>query len=80
MRPQIIKLTNRIYLDHKMDTTQKPPRIVLVDSLRGFALAGVALVHLTQRYITFNAPEGFMKGVDSLPDYIANGIVNLFFV
>lgn len=63
-----------------MYTTQKPPRIVLVDSLRGFALAGVALVHLTQRYITFNAPEGFMKGVDSLPDYIANGFVNLFFV
>jgi len=63
-----------------MNETQKPPRIVLVDSLRGFALAGVAVVHLTQRYITFRYPEGYLEGLDSLPDYIVTGLINLFFV
>jgi uncharacterized protein len=63
-----------------MIQTQKTPRIVLVDSLRGFALAGVAIVHFTQRYITFRYPEGSLEGIDSIPDHIINGLVNLFFV
>jgi uncharacterized protein len=63
-----------------MVTSPKLSRIVLIDSLRGFALAGVALVHFTQRYITYATPEGFLDGLDSLPDYIINGIVQLFFV
>lgn len=58
----------------------KLSRIVLVDSLRGFALAGVALVHFTQRYITFATPKGYLAGLDSWPDYIVNGIVELGFV
>jgi uncharacterized protein len=63
-----------------MTTSPKLSRIVLVDSLRGFALAGVALVHFTQRYITYAAPRDYLAGIDSLPDYIVNGIVQLFFV
>lgn len=63
-----------------MVTNPKLSRIVLIDSLRGFALAGVALVHLTQRYITYATPEGYLAGLDSLPDYIVNGIIQLFFV
>lgn len=63
-----------------MPTTPKLPRIALIDSLRGFALAGVALVHFTQRYITYATPEGFLDGVNSWPDYVVNGIVQLFFV
>lgn len=63
-----------------MGASPKLSRIVLVDSLRGFALAGVALVHFTQRYITFATPKGYLAGVDSLPDNIINGIVELLFV
>ncbi len=63
-----------------MVSSPKLSRIVLVDSLRGFALAGVALVHFTQRYITYATPQGFLDGLDSLPDYIVNGFVQFFFV
>ncbi len=63
-----------------MQTTPKLSRIVLIDSLRGFALAGVALVHFTQRYITYGTPEGFLEGLNSVPDHIVNGLVQLFFV
>ncbi|HEX2935904.1 MAG TPA: DUF418 domain-containing protein [Bacteroidales bacterium] len=63
-----------------MPTPPKLSRIVLIDSLRGFALAGVALVHFTQRYITYATPESFLNGVNSIPDYIVNGLVQLFFV
>lgn len=63
-----------------MQTTPKLSRIVLIDSLRGFALAGVALVHFTQRYITYATPDDFLRSVNSVPDYIVNGLVQLFFV
>lgn len=63
-----------------MNTTIKPPRIQLIDSLRGFALAGVGIVHLTQQFMNVSPPEGFMEGVDSLPDYIISGLVNIFMV
>lgn len=63
-----------------MVSSPKLSRIVLIDSLRGFALAGVALVHFTQRYITYATPEGFLDGVNSLPDYIVNGLVQFLFV
>lgn len=63
-----------------MLSSPKLSRIVLIDSLRGFALAGVALVHFTQRYITYATPKDYLIGLDSLPDNIVNGIVQLFFV
>ena len=63
-----------------MGASPKLSRIILIDSLRGFALAGVALVHLTQRYITYPTPKGYLAGLDSWPDYIVNGIVELCFV
>lgn len=63
-----------------MPTSPKLSRIVLIDSLRGFALAGVALVHFTQRYLTYATPKDYLAGLDSLPDYIVNGIIQLFFV
>ena len=45
-------------------------RIYSVDALRGFALAGVALVHMVEQYIAGPSPEGFMEGVNGLPDQI----------
>ena len=48
----------------------KKNRIVSIDALRGFALAGVALVHMTEQYIAGPHPEGFMEGVNGIPDQI----------
>ncbi len=54
-------------------------RITEIDALRGFALAGVALVHMTEQYIAGPQPDGFMEGVNGLPDQILQGIIGIFF-
>ena len=62
-----------------MSLTIQSKRIHSVDALRGFALAGVALVHMLEQYIAGAAPEGFMEGVNSLPDQIVQGLMPIFF-
>lgn len=57
----------------------KTKRIHSIDALRGFALAGVALVHMVEQYIAGPSPEGFMEGVNGLPDQIIQGLLQLFF-
>lgn len=62
--------------------TLSPPvkdRIVSIDALRGFALAGVALVHMVEQYIAGPHPDGFMEGVNGIPDQIIQGIIGIFF-
>ncbi len=54
-------------------------RIVSIDALRGFALAGVALVHMVEQYIAGPHPEGFMEGVNGIPDQIVQAIIGIFF-
>lgn len=54
-------------------------RIISIDALRGFALAGVALVHMVEQYIAGPHPEGFMEGVNGIPDQIIQGILGIFF-
>lgn len=54
-------------------------RIISIDALRGFALAGVALVHMVEQYIAGPHPEGFMEGVNGIPDQIIQGIIGIFF-
>lgn len=54
------------------------PRIVLIDALRGFALAGVALVHVTEQYLAGPQPPGFMEGLNGLPDQILMGFISIF--
>lgn len=54
-------------------------RIYSVDALRGFALAGVALVHMVEQYIAGPTPEGFMEDINGLPDQIIQGIIFIFF-
>lgn len=56
------------------------PRIQLIDALRGFALAGVALVHVTEQYLAGPAPEGFMQGVNGGLDNVLQGLIQFFFV
>ena len=62
--------------------TLSPPvknRIISIDALRGFALAGVALVHMVEQYIAGPHPDGFMEGVNGIPDQIIQGIIGIFF-
>ena len=61
-----------------MKNLPKPARIVQIDALRGFALAGVALVHVTEQYIAGPVPEGFMEGINGTPDGIVQGLIAFF--
>ncbi len=62
-----------------MNTFLKTQRINSIDALRGFALAGVVLVHMVEQYIAGPAPEGFMEGVNGIPDQIVQGLLQIFF-
>ena len=62
-----------------MNPLLKSQRIISIDALRGFALAGVVLVHMVEQYIAGPAPEGFMEGVNGLPDQIVQGLLQFFF-
>lgn len=54
-------------------------RITIIDALRGFALAGIVLVHMTENYLGAAAPETFTEGThDGVLDYIVDGLVILF--
>jgi len=54
---------------------KKAPRIIIVDALRGFALAGVALVHMGERYLAGPMPQELLKNVDTSVDTVVSGIV-----
>ena len=60
-------------------TSSSKNRILSIDALRGFALAGVALVHMTEQYIAGPHPEGFMEGVNGIPDQVIQVILGIFF-
>jgi uncharacterized protein len=62
-----------------MTTLLKPKRINSIDALRGFALAGVAIVHMLEQYMAGPAPEGFMEGINGIPDQIVQGFITIFF-
>lgn len=62
-----------------MTNLPKSDRINSIDALRGFALAGVALVHMVEQYIAGPSPEGFMEGLSGIPDQIVQGIIGVFF-
>jgi uncharacterized protein len=61
-----------------METITPSSRILLIDALRGFALAGVALAHITEQYLAGPPPPGFMEGLDGLPDQILMGFISFF--
>lgn len=62
-----------------MSVTASIPRIESIDALRGFALAGVVIVHMIEQYIAGPPPPGFMEGINGLPDQILRVLIQIFF-
>jgi len=57
----------------------KPPRIEIIDALRGFALAGICICHMVEQYIGAGAPSIHADVVVSgLPDQIIEGFIGIF--
>lgn len=54
-------------------------RIEIIDAFRGFALAGIVLVHFTEQFLAAPAPEGTMDAVVQGPfDQVVDFFINLF--
>ncbi len=54
-------------------------RILIIDALRGFSLAGIVIVHMVENYVGAPVPEGAMDAARAgIPDYIVDGFVFLF--
>ena len=55
-------------------------RIAIVDALRGFALAGIVIVHIVENYVGAPTPENTMQGTHvGVFDNIVDGFIFLFF-
>ena len=64
-----------------MNASLKAPRIQSVDALRGFALAGVALVHMLEQYTAGPVAEALTQSLNqSIADNIVQGLVGFFFI
>ncbi len=60
-------------------STTVKKRIQIVDALRGFALAGIVVVHMVENYVGAPLPQGVAEQmVQGIPDYIVNGFIELF--
>jgi uncharacterized protein len=56
-------------------------RIEAIDALRGFALAGIASVHMVEQYLAGPPPPSHPAfGTFSIIDSVVSGIVGLFFI
>ncbi|GAA0714925.1 DUF418 domain-containing protein [Aquimarina litoralis] len=55
-------------------------RIIVIDALRGFALAGVCLVHMNEQYIASPPSESLMEVTNTIFDQILGGIIGFFIV
>ncbi len=54
-------------------------RIEIVDALRGFALAGIVIVHMVENYVAAPVPEGAMEASHlGFLDYLVDGFIFLF--
>ena len=63
----------------EMSETLKPERMTVVDALRGFSLAGIAIVHMVENYVGGPLPEGAMTGAEQgIPDQVVNIFCLLF--
>lgn len=55
-------------------------RLISVDALRGFALAGIILVHFVEQFIGGMIPQDKIDLMTpGIPDYIVSGILEIFF-
>lgn len=60
--------------------TKSSDRILVIDALRGFALAGIVLVHFVEQFIGGPVPpEESTKMLQGIPDYVVVAIIQLFF-
>ncbi len=59
--------------------TATTKRIEIIDSLRGFALAGIVICHMVENYIGAGAPASFYEAVSpGTIDQIINGFIGIF--
>lgn len=63
-----------------METARTKDRIVIIDALRGFSLAGIVIVHMVENYLGAPAPEGAMDAVRQGPVDLAVNIFNGVFL
>lgn len=64
-----------------METSSTGNRIVIIDALRGFSLAGIVIVHMVENYLGAPAPEGAMDAVRQGPlDLSVNIFSGVFLV
>lgn len=55
-------------------------RILVIDALRGFALAGIVLVHFVEQFLGGPIPEEETSiMIQGVPDYIVLGVIQLLF-
>ena len=60
-------------------TTILKKRVDIIDALRGFALAGIVIVHMVENYTASPSPEGTMLGThQGIADNIVDGFIFLF--
>ncbi|NND16859.1 MAG: DUF418 domain-containing protein [Eudoraea sp.] len=63
-----------------MNKTNSSKRIEIIDALRGFALAGIVLVHMVENYLGGPADEAVMEGMHAgTLDYVVDGIIQIIF-
>ncbi len=55
-------------------------RIIIIDALRGFALAGVALVHMTEQYIASAPTDNLMEITNNTIDEILSGVIGFLII
>ncbi len=60
-------------------STTTKNRIEIIDALRGFALAGIVIVHMVENYVGALTPENVMDAThQGIPDYVVDGFIQLF--
>lgn len=57
----------------------KPDRINLIDALRGFALAGIVIVHIVEQYVASALPPDALAGARlGWPDNLVDAFIQIF--
>ena len=61
-----------------MSEIQKSSRINIVDALRGFALAGIVIVHMVENFVAGPVPESAVEAAhQGVSDYVVDGIIQI---
>lgn len=60
-------------------SSSKPPRIEIIDALRGFALAGIFICHMTEQYVGAGTPPSHGEMVSAgMLNQIIEGFIGIF--